>query len=224
MSRFSMIMKAVSILIIVAACGGCRLFNGWVSEQEKLEREVLGHTPGTNPRVEEIQSLLKEKGFDPGDSDGKLNDKTRQAIRDFQQLRHLDVTGFVDYKTLSELNILQQLLAEKKGVPFSNQLTPVETIPANSTHNPSLNKKSEKVPAPKVSHVKNKKEQKFSQHILSVQKALKTAGFDPGSLDGKMGGKTKLALMHFQTAKGLKPDGVIGPQTWEKLEPFIEHK
>ena len=53
--------------------------------------------------------------------------------------------------------------------------------------------------------------------VLSVQKALKAKGFDPGPLDGKMGPKTKSAIVNFQKANGLAADGIVGPKTSAKL-------
>jgi uncharacterized protein (TIGR02594 family) len=35
--------------------------------------------------------------------------------------------------------------------------------------------------------------------------------------DGDFGDKTRTAVIRFQTLRGLKPDGVVGPQTWTAL-------
>ena len=56
----------------------------------------------------------------------------------------------------------------------------------------------------------------------SVQKALKTAGFYDGLVDGKLGPKTQGAIREFQKSRGLKEDGVIGRQTWADLSEHIE--
>ena len=58
-------------------------------------------------------------------------------------------------------------------------------------------------------------------NIKLVQTALKEAGFDPGAIDGKMGTRTKKAIMAFQSAKGLKADGKIGYQTIVKLSEVL---
>ena len=54
-------------------------------------------------------------------------------------------------------------------------------------------------------------------NIKLVQAVLKEAGFDPGAIDGKMGTKTKNAIMAFQKANGLTADGKIGYKTLAKL-------
>ena len=51
-----------------------------------------------------------------------------------------------------------------------------------------------------------------------VQSALKNAGFYMGNLDGKIGPKSIEAIKAFQKENGLKADGVIGKQTWERLK------
>ena len=59
-------------------------------------------------------------------------------------------------------------------------------------------------------------------HVQQVQLALKAAGFDPGSSDGKLGPRTKAAVRDFQQANGLNPDGKVGSRTWSKLEPYLK--
>ena len=54
-----------------------------------------------------------------------------------------------------------------------------------------------------------------------VQTALKNAGYYSGVIDGKIGQKTREAIKSFQTASGLKADGVVGPGTWEKLKKYV---
>jgi len=61
-------------------------------------------------------------------------------------------------------------------------------------------------------------------NISNVQTALKNAGFDPGVIDGKMGKKTKKAIVSFQKSQGLTPDGIIGNATWERLKEFLDKK
>ena len=56
---------------------------------------------------------------------------------------------------------------------------------------------------------------------LEIQTALKNAGFYAGSVDGKIGPKTKKAVEAFQSANGLKADGKVGPKTWEALSRHL---
>jgi uncharacterized protein (TIGR02594 family) len=52
-----------------------------------------------------------------------------------------------------------------------------------------------------------------SQSVRQIQQALKDKGFNPGEVDGVWGRNTIAAVRLFQTRNGLKPDGVVGPQT-----------
>ena len=54
-----------------------------------------------------------------------------------------------------------------------------------------------------------------------IQTALKAANFYTGNIDGKIGPKTKRAIVEFQKAKGLKADGKVGPKTWRELEKYL---
>ena len=55
----------------------------------------------------------------------------------------------------------------------------------------------------------------------NIQKALKAAGYYDGEIDGKIGQKTKKAIIAFQEASGLTADGVVGKRTWSKLKQFL---
>ena len=56
---------------------------------------------------------------------------------------------------------------------------------------------------------------------IEIQTALKNAGFYSGSVDGKIGPKSKKAIEDFQSANGLKADGKVGPKTWEVLSRHL---
>ena len=60
----------------------------------------------------------------------------------------------------------------------------------------------------------------FELPALSIQKALKGAGYYQGNIDGKIGTGTKQAIKNFQRDQGLTPDGVCGRQTWVRLKSF----
>ena len=53
--------------------------------------------------------------------------------------------------------------------------------------------------------------------IESIQQALRDRGFNPGEIDGIWGRRTIAAVRAFQTTRGLKVDGVVGPVTASAL-------
>lgn len=87
------------------------------------------------------------------------------------------------------------------------QMVATETIPP--TANPPVQQKQSPVTQEKQDRNKD------------IQKALKAAGFYAGTVDGKIGPKTKKALIDFQRAKGLKADGKVGTKTWTELEKYL---
>ena len=52
-----------------------------------------------------VQSLLKEAGFDSGKIDGKIGEKTTNAVIAFQKARKLKTDGKIGYQTLSQLAV-----------------------------------------------------------------------------------------------------------------------
>ncbi len=54
-----------------------------------------------------------------------------------------------------------------------------------------------------------------------IQQALTNAGLYQGSIDGKLGPKSKNAIQEFQAQNDLKADGKVGPKTWEKLKVYF---
>ncbi len=53
--------------------------------------------------------------------------------------------------------------------------------------------------------------------IKALQYLLHNRGFYKAPIDGVFGAKTQGAVRNFQRAKGLKADGLVGPQTWPLL-------
>lgn len=55
--------------------------------------------------------------------------------------------------------------------------------------------------------------------VMAIQKRLKSLGFDPGTIDGDFGSKTRAAVVAFQKKNGCVPDGFITAKatTWKKL-------
>jgi murein L,D-transpeptidase YcbB/YkuD len=56
---------------------------------------------------------------------------------------------------------------------------------------------------------------------IEVQTALKNAGVYDGKIDGKVGPRTKTAVVEFQRQHSLKADGVIGQKTWSVMKTYL---
>jgi len=54
--------------------------------------------------------------------------------------------------------------------------------------------------------------------VLTLQTTLKQLGFDPNGVDGAFGPGCEAAVIAFQKAKGLTPDGIVAPNTMAALQ------
>ena len=55
----------------------------------------------------------------------------------------------------------------------------------------------------------------FGEEVKQWQLFLQSAGYKVHPADGAFGPLTERETFKFQTANGLKPDGVVGPKTWQ---------
>jgi len=189
-----------------------RLFHR--EEGELREEKIIGTIAGFNPHVEEIQEILKDAGFEPGPADGLMGAQTRKAIREFQKIKELKPTGRVDSQTYLALKREKEALLDLKGEKKEEQMsTFVKEMPKDIKSEEEILRIRGPQDKTKIELPKDKNKQ--------IQLALKNAGFDPGSIDGKMGLKTRMAIRDFQKAKGLKIDGVVGEKTWDELKKYL---
>ncbi|MBU1913001.1 MAG: peptidoglycan-binding protein [Candidatus Omnitrophica bacterium] len=121
-----------------------------------------------------------------------MGKETRDAIKIYQESLGVKSTGYIDKITLTQLE---------------------ETRRTKEI----LQSKKEYVSKTKYARQADSSKAEFRPTTKEIQTALKNAGFDPGSLDGKMGSRTRQAIKDFQKSKGLVPDGVAGPKTWNLL-------
>ncbi|MCM8782040.1 MAG: peptidoglycan-binding protein [Candidatus Omnitrophica bacterium] len=180
---------------------------------ESTEVQVIGTVSGYNPRVEEIQRILKGMDFDPGPVDGVMGSRTRRAIREFQKEKGLLPSGKVDSKTWLKL------IREKEAL--SKEVTPQPSVLPYEEKQLDVKSKEEvrKIMAPQEQTIKEKTSKDRKKQI---QIALHKSGFYKGKIDGKIGPQTKQAIKEFQKAKGLKVDGIVGKSTWNELKRYLE--
>lgn len=84
-----------------------RMQQGVQSTQEisRQKRKMMTQPETTDlESVKKYQTLLKQKGFDPGVIDGKIGPNTRRAIKNFQEARRLPVTQRLDRTTINQLD------------------------------------------------------------------------------------------------------------------------
>ena len=107
------------------------------SKKPGKTRKVKGQAAPTPERINEIQDALAKRGMYAGESTGKWDDSTSDAMKQFQTKNHLNPTGKLDAPTLQKLG----LGSETAGVA-------APTPPPNSAANRLLSKNAPKDPEP----------------------------------------------------------------------------
>lgn len=185
---------------------------------EDKEKEVLGSVDIYNPRVEEIQKILKKAGFSPGPIDGKIGWRTRDAIREFQKAKGLKANGRVDSQTWLQLNREKEISA---NLQKKEEIVEPLFLPQPEESPKDIKSKEEilKIMGPQDKKIK---ERLPKDRTRQIQIALRKAGFYTGNIDGKIGPRTKKAIIAFQKSKSLKADGIVGQKTWEELSKYLK--
>ena len=186
------IIVSISVLLCLYGCNIVPKSVQYQREEEKL----VGSADIINPKIEEVQVILKSEGYEPGNTDGRMGKETRDAIKAFQESMGLKSTGYIDKTTLTQLEDsrrTKEILESKKDYAAKS----------------------------KGSRQKDAGKSEFRPTTRDIQSSLKNAGFDSGPIDGKMGPKTRQAIKDFQKSKGLVPDGVVGPKTWASLSKYL---
>lgn len=59
----------------------------------------------TKEQIKQAQTILKTRGFYNGEANAKLDDATREGLRDYQKAEGLKVTGTMNKLTLEKMGI-----------------------------------------------------------------------------------------------------------------------
>jgi peptidoglycan hydrolase-like protein with peptidoglycan-binding domain len=130
--------------------------------------------------------------------DGKLGPKTTAAIQAFQKKAGIAVDGVAGPATKAALS---NALSSTPGMGSTIGATVQNSNPASGVATTPTGVTIDTTVALKMS-------------TLDIQRALNVAGASPKLVeDGKTGPKTVAAIKSFQTAHGLKADGIAGAKT-----------
>jgi len=155
--------------------------------------------------VTEIQGFLKavadsvgESDMDPGPADGVFGPRTERAVMAFQQRAKdadgnpLEVDGIVGPKTIVSLRVCAYIAAVGAAVAVPVHSVPVPPLPrvmSNPCNGPDA----------------TRLQQQLSDRTWTI------------TVDGFYGGDTEAVVRQFQADKGLRVDGITGPNTWAAL-------
>lgn len=158
--------------------------------------------------VKELQERLKEEGyFNFHTATGYFGEITRTAVRDFQKANDLTVDGIVGPQTFGALNA-----SSSSGSSSSEKESNESTSSSSDTYNGEAVRNTNQV----------MRQGTRGDDVVRLQSYLKKAGFfDYHEATGYYGDVTEKAVRRFQQARGLKVDGLAGPQTLTKMNEEI---
>ena len=157
------------------------------------------------PTVVALQSAILANGFSlKGGATGTFNTVTRRALRTFQKVVGLRVTGVVDEATVA---VLKLAIAPTTTTTVAPAIT-TTVVPATTTA---------ATPTTVFLKVIPKRGGK-GKSVLTVQTALVAAGVTVrGGTDGVFGSSTAEAISFFQKSKGLAVTSTLTPDTVSAL-------
>jgi peptidoglycan hydrolase-like protein with peptidoglycan-binding domain len=157
---------------------------------ENLDQVILPNSNKTPGRQETLvlQTDLRNSGFNAGPVDGIFGNRTKSMVTQLRTACPIakEYAGMLDNKVGSP----QPVISPRTAMSETNGITAT----VSTVKNPTRIEVSKQVAAP--APIRSQEE------IRILQLRLRDAGFDPGSFDGVMGPKTKLALQQYQLAQG----------------------
>lgn len=99
-----------------------------------LDTAAMEHTEETatkilrTEQIREMQTLLKDRGYEVGEVNGQINPETTRALEEFQKDRGLAVTGTPTRETLRALSLSS---AQQEFFGLSPQFGEMEDMPAH---------------------------------------------------------------------------------------------
>ncbi len=161
--------------------------------------------------VKALQTRLKALGFLSGKADGDFGEATKAAVIAFQTANGLKADGRAGNSTLNKIysenaKDADSLRAEEEK-PTSK---PTNKPTSKPTDKPTTEEEQEDVI---INGYVVLKEGSKGDEVKDLQRALKNRGYFSNSITGYYGENTAAAVMAFQSANGLKADGVAGPAT-----------
>lgn len=184
---------------------------------ESTQPKVLLKRGDRNSQVTALQKNLQLSGYFDSPITGYYGAGTEAAVKKFQQAKGLKQDGIAGSQTRGALESSPQNSSESQPISPSPDLTPSPTITDEriglGNSQPILQKGSR------------------NSDVMAIQKTLQDKGYFNGPTTGYYGSLTEAAVMEFQKANGLTPDGKIDTKTKAALEsstpaptPFPEAK
>ena len=171
--------------------------------------------------IQGLQERLIALGLLTGAADGHFGDATEEAVKLFQQMYGLGVTGYADEATLAALSTAQEgVLEVQEGLIAAGVLSGAAdgvlgsaTTEAIATFQQMYGLEPTGVADPETRSLLST----ASNVIYGVQTKLIELAYLAGAVDGVLGPATETAISEFQQMHGLAVTGVADPGTRDLL-------
>jgi peptidoglycan hydrolase-like protein with peptidoglycan-binding domain len=203
-ARRIIIATAVVSMGLVIAPSGASASTGVISASSTSAKTAPGQPAfgDKGPHVVAVQTAIMRNGFTlQGGATGVFNKSTQRALKSFQKVVGIKVTGVVDTATAKVLKVAAASTTTVQATTTTVQAT-TTTVAATTTTTPAVAYPLTASTLP----VRGAK----GDAVVAVQKALKLAGLEvKGGIDGAFGSGTTSTIASFQTSKGLTASGVL---------------
>lgn len=199
------LLKALSGTQVQKSNAGSNTVGGSSSPSSKnLRRGSRGS------RVSQLQQALKSRGYYGGVIDGIFGAQTEAALRAFQRSQRLAVDGIYGPNT-------QARLGAGASQGFDPQVSQGKSEGSTARRTAQKLSPSQVVAASRINYGNTLRKGNSGSAVTNLQELLKTARVYNGPVTGHFGELTRLSVRRFQNSKGLIPDGVVGPSTFNAL-------
>jgi peptidoglycan hydrolase-like protein with peptidoglycan-binding domain len=183
-----------------------------------VSRQVQAyHHDISQERFVELERLLKELGYNPGEIDGVVSEETHRAIAAFQRDRDMDATGLVDGNTEAGI---QETHADM--LFYGTETSPAPTNPGRSSEADQYVARTDNRPAASsnatsTSQIQEHHEALTAEERRHVQMMLNLIGFDGGVPGEPFTDIVHDSLSRFQAVGDLPVNGLVGIGTLSAL-------
>ena len=202
--RRIIIATAVVSMGLVIAPSGASASTGVIAASSTSAKTAPGQPAfgDKGPHVVAVQTAIMRNGFTlKGGATGVFNKSTQRALKSFQKVVGIKVTGVVDTATAKVLKVAAASTTTVQATTTTVQATTTTVAPTTTT--------TPAVAYPLTTSTLPVRGAK-GDAVVAVQKALKVAGLEvKGGIDGAFGSGTTSTIATFQTSKGLTATGVL---------------
>ena len=202
--RRIIIATAVVSMGLVIAPSGASASTGVIAASSTSAKTAPGQPVfgDKGPHVVAVQTAIMRNGFTlKGGATGVFNKSTQRALKSFQKVVGIKVTGVVDTATAKVLKVAAASTTTVQATTTTVQATTTTVAPTTTT--------TPVVAYPLTTSTLPVRGAK-GDAVVAVQKALKAAGLEvKGGIDGAFGSGTTSTIVSFQTSKGLTASGVL---------------